>query len=138
MSAESHGAGHAHQAPTGFIRKYVFSLDHKVIGIQYIVLALAAVLVGMTMSVLMRLNLSWPGTNWPILGTLFPGGAPGGLRRHEPDGARAGRRRIGARGRVGAAPGGSGGRGDLEPDGGTGARARGRDRRPRGDRSGER
>ena len=42
-------------------------------------LALAAVLVGMTMSVLMRMNLSWPGTNWPILGTLFPGGAPGGM-----------------------------------------------------------
>src|ERR1700682_1429585 len=78
MSDGSHVAGHAHQPPTGFIRKYVFSLDHKVIGIQYIVLALAAVLVGMTMSVLMRMNLSWPGTNWPILGTLFPGGAPAG------------------------------------------------------------
>src|ERR1700681_2296398 len=83
MSDVSHGAGHAHQPPTGFIRKYVFSLDHKVIGIQYIVLALAAVLVGMSMSVLMRMNLSWPGTNWPILGTLFPGGAPGGLMTPE-------------------------------------------------------
>lgn len=83
MSDGSHGAAHAHQPPTGFIRKYVFSLDHKVIGIQYIVLALAAVLVGMTMSVLMRMNLSWPGTNWPILGTLFPGGAPGGLMTPE-------------------------------------------------------
>ena len=60
-----------------------FSLDHKVIGIQYIVLALAAVLVGMTMSVLMRMNLSWPGTNWPILGTLFPAGAPGGVMTPE-------------------------------------------------------
>src|ERR1700682_1800913 len=78
MSDGSHVAGHAHQPPTGFIRKYVFSLDHKVIGIQYIVLALAAVLVGMTMSVLMRMNLSWPGTNWPILRTLFTGGAPAG------------------------------------------------------------
>jgi cytochrome c oxidase subunit 1 len=28
------GAAHAHAAPQGFIRKYVFSLDHKVIGIQ--------------------------------------------------------------------------------------------------------
>ena len=83
MADESHGAEHAHQPPTGFIRKYVFSLDHKVIGIQYIVLALAAVLVGMTMSVLMRMNLSWPGTNWPILGTLFPGGAPQGLMTPE-------------------------------------------------------
>ncbi len=80
MSGETHAEVHRHPAPTSFIRKYIFSVDHKVIGIQYILLALAAVLVGMTMSVLMRMNLSWPGTNWPILGTLFPGGAPG---RHD-------------------------------------------------------
>ncbi len=83
MSGETHEAVHRHAAPTNFIRKYIFSLDHKVIGIQYIVLALAAVLVGMTMSVLMRMNLSWPGTNWPILGTLFPGGAPDGMMTPE-------------------------------------------------------
>jgi cytochrome c oxidase subunit I len=83
MSAEMHDAVHRHPAPTGFIRKYIFSIDHKVIGIQYIMLALAAVLVGMTMSVLMRMNLSWPGTNWPILGTLFPGGAPNGVMSPE-------------------------------------------------------
>ncbi len=83
MSGETHEAVHRHPAPTGFIRKYIFSLDHKVIGIQYIILALAAVLVGMAMSVLMRMNLSWPGTNWPILGTLFPGGAPDGMMTPE-------------------------------------------------------
>ena len=38
---------HAHAAPQGFIRKYIFSLDHKVIGIQYYFLALTAVFVGM-------------------------------------------------------------------------------------------
>ncbi|HTG92767.1 MAG TPA: cbb3-type cytochrome c oxidase subunit I [Pyrinomonadaceae bacterium] len=74
---------HRHPAPTGFIRKYIFSVDHKVIGIQYIMLALAAVIVGMLMSLLMRLNLSWPGTKWSILGTLFPGGAPGGVMNPE-------------------------------------------------------
>src|SRR3979409_1397771 len=79
MSGETHEAVHRHEAPTSFIRKYIFSLDHKVIGIQYIILALAAVLVGMTMSVLMRLKLSWPGTSWSILATLFPTGAPGGI-----------------------------------------------------------
>ena len=60
--SETHEGVHRHPAPTGFIRKYIFSIDHKVIGIQYILLALAAVLVGMAMSLLMRLNLSWPGT----------------------------------------------------------------------------
>src|SRR5256886_17209448 len=83
MAEAIHEEVHRHPAPTGFIRKYIFSLDHKVIGIQYIVLALVAVLVGMTMSVLMRMNLSWPGTNWPILGTLFTGGAPGGVMTPE-------------------------------------------------------
>lgn len=83
MSVETHEAVHRHEPPTSFIRKYIFSLDHKVIGIQYIILALVAVIVGMTMSVLMRMNLSWPGTNWPILGTLFPGGAPGGVMNPE-------------------------------------------------------
>ncbi|PYS74006.1 MAG: cytochrome c oxidase subunit I [Acidobacteria bacterium] len=83
MSEGNHEGVHRHPAPTGFIRKYIFSLDHKVIGIQYIVLALAAVLVGMIMSLLMRLNLSWPGTSWPILGTLFPGGAPNGVMNPE-------------------------------------------------------
>src|SRR6202795_1945442 len=50
---------HAH-APQGFIRKYIFSLDHKVIGIQYFFLALTAVFVGMFLSLLMRLHLIFP------------------------------------------------------------------------------
>ena len=83
MSVDPHEAVHRHPAPTSFIRKYIFSLDHKVIGIQYIMLALAAVIVGMLMSLLMRINLSWPGTKISILGTLFPGGAPGGLMNPE-------------------------------------------------------
>ena len=36
----------AHGEPTSFIRKHVFSLDHKVIGLQYYTLALVAVVVG--------------------------------------------------------------------------------------------
>ena len=83
MSDHSHEEVHRHPAPTSFIRKYIFSLDHKVIGIQYIILALVAVIVGMTMSVLMRINLSWPGSHISILGTLFPTGAPNGVMNPE-------------------------------------------------------
>jgi len=83
MSGESHEGVHRHPAPTGFIRKYIFSLDHKVIGIQYIILALAAVLVGMTMSLLMRLKLSWPDHQWSLLGALFKAGAPNGVMNPE-------------------------------------------------------
>jgi cytochrome c oxidase subunit I len=83
MSVETHEGVHRHEPPKSFIRKYIFSLDHKVIGIQYIMLALAAVIVGMLMSLLMRMNLQWPGTKWSILETLFPGGAPGGIMTPE-------------------------------------------------------
>ena len=56
-----HGGVHVHPAPTSFIRKYIFSTDHKVIGLQYYFLALAAVFVGMFLSLLMRIHLVWPG-----------------------------------------------------------------------------
>ncbi len=82
-ATHAHGEVHRHPAPTSFIRKYIFSIDHKVIGIQYILLALSAVAVGMIMSVLMRVNLSWPGTHIKIMETLFPQGAPGGVMTPE-------------------------------------------------------
>jgi cytochrome c oxidase subunit 1 len=63
---------HAHAGPQGFIRKYVFSLDHKVIGIQYFFLALTAVWVGMFLSLLMRIHLVWPLANLPLLGEIKP------------------------------------------------------------------
>ncbi|HTX57699.1 MAG TPA: cbb3-type cytochrome c oxidase subunit I [Candidatus Acidoferrales bacterium] len=30
-------AGHIHPEPQGFVRRYIFSLDHKIIGIQYLI-----------------------------------------------------------------------------------------------------
>ena len=71
---EPHAAteAHAHAAPTGFIRKYIFSLDHKVIGLQYFFLALVAVFVGMFLSLLMRIHLVYPGLDLPLLGEIKP------------------------------------------------------------------
>jgi len=63
---------HAHAAPQGFIRKYIFSLDHKVIGIQYFFLALTAVFVGMLLSLLMRFHMIWPTAVLPIIGEIKP------------------------------------------------------------------
>jgi cytochrome c oxidase subunit 1 len=63
---------HAHAAPQGFIRKYIFSLDHKVIGLQYFFLALAAVWVGMYLSLLMRIHLYWPNAVLPLVGEIKP------------------------------------------------------------------
>src|SRR5690349_17806839 len=73
-----HGEVHRHPAPTNFIRKYIFSTDHKAIGIQYWCLALFAVFVGMALSALMRLQLGWPGQEFGFLKTLFPNAAANG------------------------------------------------------------
>src|SRR5216684_4434443 len=63
---------HQHSAPQGFIRKWVFSLDHKVIGLQYYFLALTAVFVGMFLSLLMRIHLIWPTAVLPLVGEIKP------------------------------------------------------------------
>ena len=74
---------HLHTAPTTFIRKYVFSLDHKVIGKQYYGLALVAVFVGMVLSWLLRIHLAYPGWHIPFLSKLSAAGAPDGVMTPE-------------------------------------------------------
>ena len=76
-------AAHQHAAPTSFIRKHVFSLDHKVIGKQYYGLALLAVFIGMGLSWLMRLHLGWPAWPIPLLDKLSAVGAPQGVMTPE-------------------------------------------------------
>jgi cytochrome c oxidase subunit 1 len=75
----AHGEVHRHEPPSGFIRKYIFSIDHKVIGIQYYFLALFSVFLGMGLSVLMRLQLGWPTEQFGFLKVLFPNAAESGM-----------------------------------------------------------
>ena len=82
MAEHSHAVTH-HAPPSGFIRKYVFSTDHKVIGIQYFLLALVSVVIGLGLSLLFRLELAYPGQQWPLLGKLFPLGMADGYMTPE-------------------------------------------------------
>jgi cytochrome c oxidase subunit I len=66
-----------------FANRYVFSRDHKTIGLQYFFLALTAALIGSAMSLLMRLRLAWPQGRWPLLEMIFPGGFSDGLMKPE-------------------------------------------------------
>ena len=70
---------HAHAAPTSFWRKYIFSLDHKVIGKQYMFYALFMLVIGGLLATLVRYQLAWPGRPLPFMGKLAPEGMPGGL-----------------------------------------------------------
>jgi cytochrome c oxidase subunit I len=65
--AHEHVHEHAHE-DLGFWRKYVFSVDHKVIGIQYAVTALLFLFFGFTLMMVMRWQLAYPGRPIPIIG----------------------------------------------------------------------
>jgi cytochrome c oxidase subunit 1 len=67
----------------GFIRKYVFSMDHKVVGLQYLFTAFGMGLFGTFLSILMRLQLAWPSAPWPMLENVFPVGFAGGIMSPE-------------------------------------------------------
>ena len=74
--AEAH-ADH-HEEP--FWRKYVFSQDHKVIGIQYGFTALFFLLFGFCLMLIMRWQLAFPGKPVPLIGGLLgAANAPGGI-----------------------------------------------------------
>jgi cytochrome c oxidase subunit 1 len=55
----------------GFLRKYVFSTDHKVIGIQYGITALVFLFFGFCLMMMMRWQLAYPGEPIPIIGGLL-------------------------------------------------------------------
>ncbi len=57
-----------------FIRKYIFSVDHKVIGIQYGITSLCFLLFGFCLMLIMRWQLAYPDTPVPIVGYLLGDG----------------------------------------------------------------
>ena len=68
----SHAGEHEHHE-LGFLRKYVFSTDHKVIGIQYgFSRALRFLFFGFCLMMLMRWQLAYPGQQLPVIGKFLP------------------------------------------------------------------
>ncbi len=81
MSQSDHHDEHANEHPKlGFWQAYVFSTDHKVIGIQYGLTALVFLFFGFCLMMLMRWQLAYPGQALPIFGSLFSDATmPGGV-----------------------------------------------------------
>jgi len=70
MANDDSGANHPDTPQTGLLSRYVFSTDHKTIGLNYLWLALFSVFLGMAMSLFMRIHLVWPGIHLPLLSSL--------------------------------------------------------------------
>jgi len=71
--AHGHDHGHAegeYHGPTSFWTKYVFSIDHKVIGMQFMFTSLLFVIVGGLLALGVRYELAWPQQEVPHRGVL--------------------------------------------------------------------
>lgn len=71
-----HGGGsghddHIHPEPTNPLFKYVFSHDHKIIGIQFLFSGLLFFILGGLLAMAVRWQLAWPWSNIPILHNLW-------------------------------------------------------------------
>ena len=62
-----------HHEELGWWRKYVFSIDHKVIGIQYAITGLCFLFFGFCLMMLMRWQLAYPLQEVPVLGSVLGG-----------------------------------------------------------------
>ena len=60
-----------HSDAANFWRTYVFSTDHKIIGIQYAITALVFMLFGFGLMMIMRWQLAYPGQAIPVVGGLL-------------------------------------------------------------------
>ena len=77
---DAHDAHHDHEHHTeNFWTKYVFSMDHKMIGKQFLITGMFMGVIGVFMSMLFRLQLAWPGESFPILETFLGKWAPDGV-----------------------------------------------------------
>jgi cytochrome c oxidase subunit I len=78
VAATAH-ATHAHHDDRSFIQKYIFSTDHKIIGIQFLFLSLFFLMIGGLLAMQIRWQLAYPGKPMPF-GNLLPETmAPGGV-----------------------------------------------------------
>jgi cytochrome c oxidase subunit 1 len=63
---------HEEHAQINFWRKYVFSTDHKVIGIQYGITSLLFLFFGFTLVMMMRWQIAYPEQTFPLYQFLIP------------------------------------------------------------------
>jgi len=72
-----------HRAPEGFLSRYVFSLDHRVIGLQYLLTAMGMALIGGLLALLVRIQIAWPDHDFGWVSKVLPQGFDEGVMKPE-------------------------------------------------------
>jgi cytochrome c oxidase subunit 1 len=68
---DAHGTtAHAHPE-LSFVRKYIFSEDHKIIGIQFLFSTLIFLAIGGALALMVRMQLGWPHGELPVFRDIF-------------------------------------------------------------------
>ncbi len=65
---DAHDHGHHHET---FISKYIFSMDHKMIAKQFLITGIIMGVIGMSMSLIFRLQLAYPDMKFPFLESII-------------------------------------------------------------------
>ena len=68
-----------HHHKENFFTKYIFTMDHKMIGKQFLITGMFMGIVGVMMSMLFRLELAYPEQSFPILEFFLGKWAPDGV-----------------------------------------------------------
>ena len=76
-SSHSHDHSHGNHADHGhheqsFVSKYIFSVDHKVIGMQYLMTGMIMALIGGFLAYAFRMQMAFPGMDVPLYGLVTP------------------------------------------------------------------
>jgi len=61
MGSQAHAIDDHNHAPKSFVKRWLFSTNHKDIGTMYLIFAICTGLVGGLLSVAMRMELQYPG-----------------------------------------------------------------------------
>ena len=70
--AGHHAHDHAHEEEhQSFVAKYIFSMDHKMISRQFLLTAVVMAVIAMTMSIIFRMQLAWPGEKFAFINAML-------------------------------------------------------------------
>ncbi len=67
----------------GFWSRYVFSLDHRVIGLQYLLTSMGMALVGGLLALMVRMQIAWPSHEFRAVSRFLPQGFDEGIMKPE-------------------------------------------------------